>query len=57
MKWPTRPLTYVDVTAHESALTNGYESNLTHVYRAAVVEEQKAEELSWLVRSDQWLLN
>ena len=36
-KRPTRPPTYVDVTVHKSTLTNGYESNLTYVYRAAVV--------------------
>ena len=58
MKWPTTQLTYVDVTAHESALlTNGYESNLTTVYRAAAVYEQIEEYLSWLVGRDQWMLS
>ena len=38
MRWTTRPLTYVDVTAYESILTD--------VYRTAVVYEQVEEGLT-----------
>ena len=57
MKLPTCPSKNVDVTVHQSTLTNGNDSKHRNVCRAAVISDQIEKEHSWLVNNDEWLLS